>query len=160
MSDAWFGIMGVLVGGLITLAGTLYADLRRDRWERIRLEKDRIRTAAFAVQDALDELFEQYRRALDVKWPNRIGSTAIDAEHARAIRRINIATIRVGDQPLADRTGELLAALGKAVRSDDVDEATRYFNEALDSWSPLNQRMGKLLYEAGQIETGVAQEEY
>lgn len=154
MGDGWAALLGAVVGGLISLAGTL--GLTRAQWrreERLQ-ERERLRQNLYALQDSIDPLVRRYYGILEARWMRGEIVEGPDVEVSSAVMRLNMQSVRVGDDVLGARITAVLAGLARARRSPDSDGAFSAYREALAAIDSALERMGELLHTDARVELG------
>lgn len=161
MGSALSTLVAVIVGGLISGFGTFliarYQAQREEarlssqmRREDERLARERLRENLYRLQDALEEVFRHYDAAM--KDPPTV------APHpgvTSAVIRINMQSIRVGDDRLAASVSAVLEKLSEARKVDTSYAKGEAFNAALALLSPVQQRVGELLHTDAKVDLGV-----
>ncbi len=71
-----------------------------------------------------------------------------------AVIRINMQSIRVGDDPLAISVSAVLEKLAEARNAVGTSEKLEAFTAALDLLSPVHRRVGELLHTDAEVKVG------
>lgn len=155
MEEAWAALLGAVIGGLLSLGGTAGVARYQARREEERLERDRRRENLYALQDAIDPVFHQYFATIEARWLRREDTLIRSPDLASAVFRINMQSVRVGDDVLARRLSAILETLAKARSAQGQNEAFQAYNDAQDLVSPVQHRIGELLHTNAKVDLGI-----
>ncbi len=155
MEEDWAALLGAVIGGLLSFAGTVGVARYQARREEERLERDRRRENLSALQDAIDPVFRQYFAALEARWLRHEDGLIPSPDLASAVFRINMQSLRVGDDVLAGHLSAILEALAKARSAEGQGETFRAYNEAHELVDPARQRIGKLLHTDARVDLSI-----
>ena len=149
MTDAVTTLVAVVIGGVLSLGGTIWVATYQAKREERRLAKERLRENLYHLQETLEEVFREYDAAM--KAPPTV------APHpgvTSAVIRINMHSVRVGDDSLAVALSAILEKLSEARRADASHVKGAAYNTALDLLSPVHQRIGELLHTDAKVDLG------
>lgn len=146
----------VALGGLLSVVGTIVADLLRLRADLRRETRNRLRTNLYDLQDQLMEAFASARTlAKDINDPLKPAAAFfIDrTDLQNAIGRTSKYTARVGDDPLAEHVNATLQHLFKV--TDPANDASKILSDAHVSYNDVQMRVGELLHANTAVDLGL-----
>lgn len=161
MSQAVFGLIGVLVGSIITAFVTIYAERQKGRREaaqsdrqhaqerqsaRDTFQRDSILTLQTAVADLIKSAYAELDRAITVanetgQWPARQWETPTAVGWSAALLLLKSSRARVFNEEIRSLATELEKAAGESIWANSLNEAKQHskrleplldrFNEAI-----------------------------
>jgi hypothetical protein len=155
-------LLGALIGGIASLVGGFGVARFQAKREESRQEKDRLRDNLYALQEAIDPTFREYLAEIEGRWVDHLqrfvlhGPSYPNPDLASAVYRINMLSLRVGDDPLANLLSPLLQELAQARNAPSQEEAIRHYNAARELISPALHRMGELLHTDANVDLGIS----
>lgn len=155
MDEGSAALFGAIIGGILSLLATAGVAWFQARREEERLARERLRENLYALQDAIDPVYRCYSAALEAKWVLGRIDPLPDPELATAVRRLNLLSVRIGDDILGNRLGEMLETLAQARRAATRDAAFAAYNDAQDLLRPIQMRVGELLHTGATVDHGI-----
>lgn len=147
MGDVTSTLFAAIVGGVLTAGGTIVVDWLKSRREQRQRERDHLRTNLYALQDAINEVFDAYQVAVESK--NAHGapwSQESNARLSRATRQLIMQMGRVGDSKIDDYLGNVIRSLQKTLHAAP-EQAQHIFQDTAEMMMPpLGARIELLLH--------------
>ncbi|MGW0197994.1 hypothetical protein [Nonomuraea sp. NPDC003201] len=146
MSEALSGLIGVLVGSIITAIVTIYAEHQKGKREaaqserqhererrsaRDTFQRDSILTLQTAVADLIKSAYEELDRVIAIaketgQWPARQWETPTAVGWSTALVLLKSYRARVFDEEIRSLAKELQKAAGDSIWAKSMDEAEQH----------------------------------
>ncbi|MEV4838646.1 hypothetical protein AB0K05_29375 [Nonomuraea sp. NPDC049486] len=143
MSEALFGLIGVLVGSVITAIVTIYAEVQKGKretdqsdrqYERERrtardtFQRDSILTLQSAITDLVQSAYAELDRLIAVsketgQWPARRWETPTAVGWSTALLLLKSSRARVFDDGIRSLAAEVEKVAGDSIWAGSLDEA-------------------------------------
>ncbi|MEV6039280.1 hypothetical protein AB0L65_49665 [Nonomuraea sp. NPDC052116] len=169
MSEALSGLIGVLVGSVITAIVTIYAEHQKGKREaaqserqhererrsaRDTFQRDSILTLQTAVADLIKSAYEELDRVIAIaketgQWPARQWETPTAVGWSTALVLLKSSRARVFNEEIRSLAKELQKAAGDSIWAKSMDEAeqhSKHLEPLLDRFNDAVARTLPSLY--------------
>ncbi len=158
MDSGTAALLGAAIGAIASLTGSIGVTILQARRDERRADRDRLRANLYALQDAIDPVFQAYFAALQALWVHHepvAPGGAPPPELTTAVSRLVMLSSRIGDEMLGKPLATLLETLAAARVQDQEHQARVMYHDAAKLIDAMQPRIGELLHTEARVDLGV-----